>query len=58
MSSMASDSIIGPETGERERGLKHIEGWLKKNLKDYLKICDPFLGPEEVILILKMVYRG
>jgi hypothetical protein len=54
MSSMSSDSLI-IRAGEREKALKHLDGWLKKTATEYLKISDPYLGPEEIVAILQMV---
>jgi hypothetical protein len=43
--------------GERKAALKYLGEWIEKNVVEYLKICDPFLGPEETIELLLMVHQ-
>lgn len=34
--------------GEAERAKKWLRNWLSENVEGYLKICDPYFGPEEL----------
>ncbi len=34
--------------GETERAKRWLQDWLSENVKEYLKICDPYFGPEEL----------
>jgi hypothetical protein len=34
--------------GEAERAKKWLQDWLSKNVEGFLKICDPYFGPEEL----------
>lgn len=45
-----TDSVI-IRSGEREKAEQFIRKWFEKNVKKYLKICDPWFGPEELDLI-------
>ena len=45
-----TDNII-IRSGEREKAERFIKDWFEKNVKKYLKICDPYFGPEELDLI-------
>lgn len=59
LSGRASKSFIflneGPKTvihaGEREKALHHIREWLSNEVKEYLKITDPYFGPEELSIL-------
>jgi tetratricopeptide (TPR) repeat protein len=51
----ASDDSFVVRAGERGLVLRYLERWLSTKLSSYLKICDPFLGPEDVASILQMV---
>ncbi|MDC7767147.1 hypothetical protein POL82_27070 (plasmid) [Priestia aryabhattai] len=50
------DSFV-VKPGKREEVLEFLGGWFKENIKDYLKICDPYFGPQdlEVLKILLSV---
>jgi hypothetical protein len=43
--------------GEREKALRALRDWFDHEVEGYLKICDPFFGPEdlEVLLLLRSV---
>lgn len=43
--------------GEREKALKALKDWFEHEVERYLKICDPFFGPEdlEVLQLLRSV---
>jgi hypothetical protein len=49
----SSENII-IKAGERERAIKLIKNWFSQEVRDYLKICDPFFGIDdlEVLQIL------
>lgn len=34
--------------GEAERAKRWMQNWLNDNVEDYLKVCDPYFGPEEL----------
>ena len=38
-------------SGEREKAEQFIRDWFQKNVTSYLKICDPYFGPDELDLI-------
>ncbi len=43
--------------GERERALQFLKSWFEGKVRDYLKICDPYFGLEdlEVLQLLRSV---
>jgi hypothetical protein len=49
----ADNSII--KAGERSRAIEQIKTWMLDNAPKYLKICDPYIGPEEAAQILQIV---
>ncbi|PLT28207.1 hypothetical protein [Peribacillus deserti] len=51
-----SDSFI-VKPGKRNEVLDYLRNWFKDNVKGYLKICDPYFGPQdlEVLKILLSV---
>jgi hypothetical protein len=56
-------AIDGPNTGliragEREKALQTLQRWIEDNVSEYLLICDPYMGPEEVSIVLRMVNRA
>jgi hypothetical protein len=53
-STASADSFV-VRAGERDRVHHFLESWLASKLADHLKICDPFIGPDEVVSVLKMV---
>lgn len=38
-------------TGERTNALSYIKSWFEKELGDYIKICDPYFGPNDLELL-------
>ncbi len=40
--------------GERSQALEYLRQWLEEHAVDYLKICDPFFGPKDLV-VLQMV---
>lgn len=36
------------QTGEVERARRRVQSWLTESVKNYLKICDPYFGLEEL----------
>lgn len=55
-SSSSSTNII-IQAGEREKAISILKDWFTKEVRDYLKICDPFFGIHdlEVLQILRPV---
>lgn len=53
--SNTNDVIIKP--GERENALQYLKEWFSQKVQNYLKICDPYFGLEdlEVLQILNSV---
>lgn len=45
-----SKSFIA-KPGEREIVKDYLRNWFKGNVKDYLKICDPYFGPEDLEIL-------
>ncbi len=54
--STISDNIVIND-GERKKAIEFIKNWLQHEVKGYLKICDPYFGPEdlEILKILREV---
>jgi len=42
--------------GDRAQALEYLEAWLSENATGYLKVCDPYFGPDDLGL-LQMVMR-
>jgi len=42
------------KSGEKDKAIKFITNWIENNVEKYLKICDPYFGPDE-LFILKIV---
>jgi hypothetical protein len=53
VTSKNTDSII-IRPGERERAIQIIEEWIKDSVKDFLKICDPYFGLQD-LEVLQMI---
>jgi hypothetical protein len=51
-----ADGIL-VNAGEREAAIQYIAEWVEKNAADYIKICDPFLGPDEIAELLQLIHR-
>ena len=45
-----SDNIVINE-GERDKALKFIKDWMQNGVLSYLKICDPYFGPEDLEIL-------
>ncbi len=44
--------------GKRDLGISFVEEWLSGNLGEYLKICDPYFGPDDLdVLRLILTHR-
>jgi hypothetical protein len=56
---VVTDRVI-IKAGERERGVSYIREWLERDLADYLIICDPYFGPQdlEVLQIVRSVRKS
>ncbi len=46
-SSISSTNII-IRAGEREKAIKDLKEWFTQHVRDYLKICDPFFGVNDL----------
>ncbi len=57
LSKQTSSKSLLINAGERESAIHYIKEWLEKNLKDYLIICDPYFGLEE-LEVLKHVHSA
>ena len=55
-SSGPSKNII-IKAGERERAIKIIKDWFSQEVRDYLKICDPFFGIDD-LEVLQMLHSA
>lgn len=51
-SSNAESILIRP--GNRENAIQFLKKWVEHNVRDYLKICDPFFGPND-LEVLKII---
>jgi len=51
-----SENII-IKAGERERAIKIIKDWFSQEVRDYLKICDPFFGIGD-LEVLQMLHSA
>jgi hypothetical protein len=47
---------IGP--GKRVDALVFIRDWMQEKLRDYVKICDPFFGPDELEIVRLVLNTG
>ena len=45
-----SDSFL-ISSGERDKAIKFIRDWFANKVKDYLKIHDPYFGPEDLKIL-------
>ncbi len=54
--SSAQESIV-IRAGEREKAIRFLKDWFEREVRDYLKICDPFFGPDDlgVLQLLRSV---
>lgn len=50
----AGDSTL-IKAGQRENALAFITKWFEDDVRSYIKICDPFFGPEDID-VLQMLY--
>jgi hypothetical protein len=39
---------------ERDRGVAYIRQWMEESLDEYLKICDPYFGPDDLDAVVLM----
>lgn len=44
----AMPGIFIVKPGEREEAVQYITSWLESNAEEYIKLCDPYFGPEEI----------
>jgi hypothetical protein len=49
--SLLKSSSIIVRAGEREKALRWIAQWFEEHVEEYIKICDPYFGPEELQLL-------
>lgn len=47
-----SSLILGP--GDFEKAINYLKDWFAKEQPEYLKICDPYFGPED-LWVLKLI---
>jgi hypothetical protein len=47
------NSVI--RAGQRDKALNELQGWLGENIKESIRISDPYIGPDEAVQILQMV---
>lgn len=52
---LSDENTLVVEVGQREVALEYLKRWVCDHVTDYLKICDPYLGPDDVAEILFMV---
>ncbi|MGC2743892.1 MAG: hypothetical protein WA672_11940, partial [Candidatus Angelobacter sp.] len=55
--SAAGSGSLLVKPGQREAALNYIGLWIEKMGSGYIKMCDPFLGPDEVIEVLQLVQK-
>ncbi len=39
------------KSGKRDEAILYVREWLAQNVREYLKICDPFFGPNDLELL-------
>jgi hypothetical protein len=49
-----SSTHLFVRAGERAKAIEYIQSWMEADLSGYLKLCDPYFGPEELD-ILKLI---
>jgi hypothetical protein len=37
--------------GEREKAIQYLKHWIENEVTDFIKICDPYFGPEDMELL-------
>lgn len=45
--------LIRPK--DREVAINYLTDWISNEVKSYLKICDPFIGPDELSALLQLI---
>jgi hypothetical protein len=53
-SSVINQNVV-IRAGERDKAIQFIKDWLTQEVKDYLKICDPYYGVEELEILQILV---
>ncbi|MEQ2528862.1 hypothetical protein WMO40_19480 [Bacillaceae bacterium CLA-AA-H227] len=46
-----TNSSIIIKSGERELAVSYLRAWFEKNAKQYIKICDPYFGVEDLSIL-------
>jgi len=56
----SEDGSVLIKAGEREKALSELRDWFEHEVQEYLKICDPYFGPDdlEILQILHSVNPG
>jgi hypothetical protein len=56
----SSNNSVLIRSGDREKAKQFIRDWFENNILDYLKICDPYFGPDDldVLQILSLTKPG
>jgi hypothetical protein len=53
-----SDSGITVEPGQHEKGIEYLRNWLDSNSSEYLWINDPYLDPQQLNQVIKLVLEA
>ena len=46
------------QPGGREEAISRIRKWIEEYGREYVKVCDQFIGPEELVDVLRIVLSG
>jgi len=46
-----SSKVVVFHSGQRERAESWLKNWITKNAEKYIKICDPYFGPQELTFL-------
>ena len=46
-----SSKVVVFQVGQRKRAVNWVKNWIKGNADEYIKICDPYFGPNELAFL-------
>jgi hypothetical protein len=49
--SKSSRTHLFVKCGERENAMEYIQSWMNTSLSEYLRVCDPYFGPEDLEIL-------
>lgn len=46
--------VVVFQTGQRKRAVRWVKNWITQNAEEYIKVCDPYFGPQELAFLSDM----